>query len=242
MIEVNLIPDVKQELIRARNMRSLVVSISIIAMIVSAGVVALLSVYVFAGQGLRNTNADSDIKEKYAELSEEKDLANMLTVQNQLTKISQTHASKTVSSRMFDMLTVIIPSSPNQVSLTSTRLDTETGIMTIEGQGANGFIAYEAFKKTIDATELQYYIKDNDEMIKTPLASDIVDGERSYGEDQTGQRVLRFKISFTYDPALFDTASLRLVVKGPERKNATDSFVAVPETLFTVPANDEDEE
>lgn len=240
MIQVNLIPDVKQELISARRMRATVVSASILAMIVSGGIVTLLAVYVFAGQAVRDTLADAAIKSEYGKLEKVEDLDNMLTIQNQLTKVSETHANKTISSRLFDVLSVVVPEAPNDVSLTSTALDTEEGTLTIEGQGANGFIAYEAFKKTIAATELVYYEADAKEATKTPLASDIVDGERSYGEDQDGRRVLRFSISFTYDPALFDTKSKRMIVQGPERGNATDSFIAIPQSLFTIPANDEE--
>src|SRR5690606_18393488 len=99
---------------------------------------------------------------------------------------------------------------------------------------------YEAFKKTVAATELHYFEGDSKEQIKTLLASNIVDGERSYGQDQDGRRVLRFSISFTYNEALFSQASQKLVVQGPDRRNATDSFVAIPDSLFTVPANDEE--
>lgn len=242
MIEVNLIPDVKQELIRARHMRATVVSIAIFAMIISGGVVVLLSIYVFAGQGVRNVVADAAIKDKYAELSKVKDISNMLTIQNQLTKISETHANKTISSRLFDVLSVIVPGEPNTVSLTSTQMDTEAGTLTIEGQSPNGFIAYEAFKKTIQATKLSYFEDGSDKSTEVALASDIVDGERSYGEDQDGRRVLRFTISFTFDQALFSPASKKMVVQGPERRNATDSFIAIPDSLFTTPANDEGNE
>ncbi len=240
MIEVNLIPDVKQELIQARRMRATVVSISILAMIVSGVVVALLASYVFGAQTLRGSLLDKSIKSNFAELSGFDDLPKMLTVQNQLEKVSTTHADKKISSRLFDMLSVIVPAAPNDVALTTVKMDTEEGTMTIEGQSPAGFIAYEAFKKTIEATELHYYQKGNDkDLIKTSLGTDIVDGERSYGEDQDGRRVLRFSLSFTYDEALFDSESQRMIVQGPQRRNATDSAVAVPETLFTAPANDE---
>jgi hypothetical protein len=240
MIEVNLIPDVKQELIRARRTRSTVVSISILAMIASGVVVALLAVYVFAGQGVRGIVADNSIKSKFSDLSKTEDLSNMLTVQNQLTKISETHTDKAISSRLFDVLSVIIPAPPNEVSLTSSQVNTEEGTLTIEGQSPTGFLAYEAFKKTIAATELNYYEEGNTKVIKTPLASDIIDGERSYGEDQDGRRVLRFSISFTYSDALFSPGSKKMVIQGPTRRNATDSFIAIPDSLFTVPANDEE--
>lgn len=236
MIEVNLIPDVKQELIRARTLRSTVVSISILAMIVSGGIVAVLGLYVFAGQGVRGALADSSIKSEYAKLQETKDLSNMLTIQNQLAKISETHQNKLITSRLFDVLSVVVPTAPNTVSLTSTDMDSEEGTLTISGQTGNGFVAYEAFKKTIAATKLSYYEEGATEPTEAELATDILDGERSYGEDQDGNRVLRFTITFTYNEALFAANAQKMIVQGPERRNATDSFVAIPESLFTTPA------
>lgn len=47
MIEINLIPDVKQELLKAQRTRSMVVSIAIISSIAAASVVVLLLVYIF---------------------------------------------------------------------------------------------------------------------------------------------------------------------------------------------------
>jgi len=47
MIEVNLIPDVKLELLKARKVRTNVISLSILITIVTAGAVALLAFYVF---------------------------------------------------------------------------------------------------------------------------------------------------------------------------------------------------
>lgn len=238
MIEVNLIPDVKQELIHAKFVRSTVVSISILAMIASGSVVTLLALYVFAGQGVRDVIATNAIKNEYAKLQKVPDLSNMLTVQNQLAKITETHSDKAISSRLFDVLSVIVPEAPNDASLTSIKMDTEEGTLTIDGQTSNGFVAYEAFKKTIAATKLSYYEDGETKPTLVPLASNIIDGDQSYGEDTDGKRVLRFTITFTYNEALFAVLSKKMVVQGPSRQNATDSFVAIPESLFTTPAKD----
>ena len=53
MIEINLIPDVKQELLRAQKGRAVVISASIFASVIAVGVVALLLVYIFGVQGVR---------------------------------------------------------------------------------------------------------------------------------------------------------------------------------------------
>ena len=53
MIEINLVPDVKQELIRAQRVRTGVISMSILVGLAALGIVALLLIWVFAIQAAR---------------------------------------------------------------------------------------------------------------------------------------------------------------------------------------------
>ena len=82
MIEINLIPDVKQELLKAQRIRNVVISSSILVSIIAAGVVVLLLVYMFGVQSVRNSLLDSQIKDKYATLSKVDDLSKIITIQN----------------------------------------------------------------------------------------------------------------------------------------------------------------
>mgnify|MGYP001584056236 FL=1 len=59
MIELNLVPDVKQEFIRAKRIRNVVISTVILVGIVSIGVVVLLALYLFGVQTVRSNLADS---------------------------------------------------------------------------------------------------------------------------------------------------------------------------------------
>jgi hypothetical protein len=67
------------------------------------------------------------------------------------------------------------------------------------------------------------------------------DSDRSYGEDATGAKVLRFTLTFTYPDKLFSRTAKNATIVAPERSNVTDSFLGVPESLFTQRANDTQE-
>ena len=231
MIEINLVPDVKQELIKAQRVRASVISIAILIGIVAVGVVVVLAIWVFAVQTARDIISDNIIKEQSQKLSNVEDVSTTLTLQNQLTKLAQMHDGKHINSRLFDILTTINPSAPNNLSITKLTLDSDESTITIEAQAVNGYPALEVFKKTIEATKLEY--TENGEKKSVPLATGISDSERSYGENATGARVLRFTLVFNYAEALFSRTSQNALIVAPGKTNVTDSFLGVPQSLFT---------
>lgn len=232
MIEINLVPDVKQELLRAQRVRTMVISFSILASIIAAGVVVLLAVYVFGAQSLRGVLADQSIKDEESKLEKVQDLSNALTIQNQLAKLSTYHNATMMDSRMFDVLTTIVPTGNNAVSVTDFSIDSDAQTITIKAESANGYSALEAFKKTIEATKFQYTTSDDSSLQTVPLTDQVSDGDRSYSQDASGKRTLSFSISFQYPVELFDRASLNGRVIAPSKTNATDSALAVPQSLF----------
>ncbi|MDB5177327.1 MAG: putative Fimbrial assembly family protein [Candidatus Saccharibacteria bacterium] len=236
MIEINLIPDVKQDLIRARRVRTTVVSGAIIVGIVSVGIVVLLAVYLYGIQTLRSTLADSAITDKSAKLKQVPDLANMLTIQSQLSNITEYHNQKNMDSRLFELLTMINPAKPNQVVFSQVRVDSAAGTIHIDGQATNGFVAADVLKKTIQATSFSY--TDSDKTKTDTLTSSVTISNLSYGEDSTGAKVLRFSIDFEYNKALFARSSTNAVIVRPDRQNATDSFKYLPESIFGTRAVD----
>ena len=236
MIEINLIPDVKQELIKAQRVRSGVISIAIFIGVAAVGLVVLLAIYVFLGQLARNALVDGDIKSQNEKISQVQDLSNTITIQNQLTKLSSMHNDKKIDSRVFDVLSTIIPPDPNMVAVNKLSLDASLSTVTIDAQADNGFPALEVFKKTIAATKFQY--SNGTDTVSVPLASNITDSNRSYGQDASGKKILRFSLSFTYPAELFARASKTGVIIAPTRTNVTDSFVGIPQSLFTDRATD----
>jgi hypothetical protein len=236
MIEINLVPDVKQELIKAQRVRASVISISILVGMAAVGIVVVLAIWVFAVQTARSVLSDNTIKSESQKLSKVADVSNTLTIQNQLSKLTAMHNDKSIDSRIFDVLTTINPPAPNTVSITKLSLDSTEKTITIEAQAVNGYPALDVFKKTINATTFQF--SDNGEKQSVPLASNMSDSDRSYGEDATGAKVLRFTLSFTYPNELFAKTSQSATIIAPTRTNATDSFLGVPQSLFTQKATD----
>lgn len=236
MIQINLIPDVKQELLRAQKQRLLVISISVFASLAAIALVIVLAMYVFGVQTIRSAISDNNIKDESTKLSQIEDLSNTLTIQNQLDKLSNMHSEKQMTSRLFDILATIDPPAPNNMTISNVSLQTETNTVSIEGYAVGGFSAVETFKKTIEATTVEVGGGDNAQSLD--LAENVNIEETSYGENSEGTRVLRFMINFSYheDVLSYDATSIRIVA--PTRENATDSYRRLPQSLFGQQAED----
>ncbi|MET0980045.1 MAG: hypothetical protein ABWX90_02215 [Candidatus Saccharimonadales bacterium] len=236
MIEINLVPDVKQELINAQRVRTNVVSLSIIVGIAAIGVVVVLAVWVFGVQTARGVISETAIKEESAKLANVADISNTLTIQNQLKQLSTMHSTKHIDSRIFDVLATINPPAPNNVAISNLSLDSETKTVKIEAQVGSAYSGLEVFKKTINATKFEFTSDGQKQSI--PLASEMGHSDLSYGDDASGARVLRFTITFVYPEELFSRAVEDTVIIAPTQTNVTDSFLGVPTSLFSPKAND----
>lgn len=236
MIEINLIPDVKQELLRAQALRAAVISGSIITSIAAVGVVVALLLYVFGVQTVRSALVSDEIKKQYETLSKVEDLSKVLTIQNQLAKISELNANKKIDSRVFSMISAVVPPAPNDVRISQINIDAENETITLDGQ-TRAFDSMEVFKKTLDSAVIVYKEKAEDGQTseeKTLKLADALDtGEVSYGENSNGEKVLLFSITFKYPEELFSPkvtdVSFKLSVNG----NVTDSYLGIPRSIFT---------
>lgn len=231
MIEINLVPDVKQELIKAQRIRSSVVSLAIIIGIAAISLVVVLAIFA-GGQSVASGFADRSIESESEKLQDVEDISNMLTIQNQLTMLSEQHDNKLINSRLFDILAAVNPPSPNNIRVSSLRQDPELGVLTIEGSASNGYAAVEAFKKTLLSAQVEF--TQDSEPSSVPLTSVVNIADTSYGEDASGQRILRFSMSFEYAPEVFarSTQNARIVTPSTEQ-DVTDSRTRVPDSLFT---------
>lgn len=236
MIEINLVPDVKQELLRAQRVRNGVITLSIGAGVVAIGCVVLLAIWVFGVQAVRSYATDQSIKDQSKRLAAVEDVNNTLTIQNQLSKLQQMHDDKKVDSRIFDLLQTINPSAPNDVRVTNLKIDSTEGTVTIQAQAANGYTALEVFKKTLAATTVKFTKDGSDQTVA--LATDMTDSDRSYGEDTNGTKVLRFTLGFTYPSELFAHTAANVAIQAPTKTNVTDSYLGVPQSLFVQKAED----
>lgn len=255
MIEINLVPDVKQELLKAQRDRSAVVSIAIIVGIAAGAVVVLLAVSV-GGQRLLGNSYDGSIRDKGAELAAVEDLSKTLTLQNQLAQIGAINDVRKAESRLFDVLNAIIPpdpADPNNVTISRLALDTsESRTVTLEAQALNSYQAAEIFTKTIDSAMIRFtpatQATDTDgeaeaeETVEQKLATNIQLSDVSYGEDSTGAMVLRFTVQFTYAEDLFTANTNNFRIWLSTTGNVTDSYLGIPRSIFADPIVIEEED
>ena len=230
MIEINLIPDVKKELLKAQSARAAVISGSIITSIIAGGIVVALALYVFGVQTVRQDLTTKEINDQYKTLSEVEDLSKVLTIQNQLTKMDQLNENKKIDSRIFSVLSAVVPPAPNDVQISQIDINAADSVITLDGQ-TRAFDSMEVFKKTLDSASIVY--KEGDEEKTVKLTDELNAGEVSYGENANGEKVVMFSIKFKYPTELFSSSIPAVTIKLNVNGNVTDSYLGIPRSIFT---------
>ena len=231
MIEINLLPSVKRELLKTRAMRNRVISISFLVGGVSIAAVVVLAL-ILGSQFAAEAVQGGVIKDRNDKLMAVEDLNKVVTIQHQLTKINEQHSGKKINSRIFDVVTAVNPVAPNNVSFSDIKVNPESKTITLEGSAVNGYSALETLKKTILNTKVQ--TTDGDKSSEVSLTKEIKDGDTSFGENSEGKKVLQFSFSFEYAEELLAPANNGTVsVLTPTGKvDVTDSRQGIPDSLF----------
>lgn len=181
MISLNLLPDVKKDLLRVRRERNLVVSISVVVVGASIGVLLLLSgtLGVLIGAKALMENSIKNDEQTIKQAQKKKQLDKYITVQNQLKQIGKLKSDQQVYSRLMDYLTQLNPAAPNNVQISSAKIEAPAGssgdtsssssssasadgiTMTIEGKTTN-FSALDVYKNTLSKAQLSYEVEEED--------------------------------------------------------------------------------
>lgn len=159
--EINLVPEVKLQMIKAQKLRNLVLYVCILVSAVSVGVVVVLFA-IKSGQDIAMANQDGKLETLSAKLMGYEELGDIVTIQAQLEKLSQIQGNKKVLSRVFGAMNVMLPQGGDSVQLSDLRLDFTTNVLRIEGQ-ADARVAplidyrvLESFKKGAALTKYDY--------------------------------------------------------------------------------------
>ena len=231
MIEIDLLPNVKRELLKTRAMRNRVISISFLVGGASIAAVVVLAL-ILGSQIAAEAVQSGVIKDRNDKLMAVEDLNKVVTIQHQLTKINEQHSGKKINSRVFDVVTAVNPVAPNNVSFSDIKVNPGSKTITLEGSAVNGYSALETLKKTILNTKVQ--TTDGDKSSEVSLTKEIKDGDTSFGENSEGKKVLQFSFSFEYAEELLAPANNGTVsVLTPTGKvDVTDSRQGIPDSLF----------
>ncbi len=172
--EINLVPEVKAQMIRAQKLRNLVLFICIMVAVVSIGVVLVLF-GIKSGQDIAIHNQDKRLETMSGKLLGYEELSDLITIQNQLSRLDAIADEKTVLSRVFGALGVMLSQGDDFVKLSELRVDLDNYTLRMEGQTdarVAPLIDYrvlEAFKKSVALTKYDYgrYVDVNGNEIPT---------------------------------------------------------------------------
>lgn len=229
MIQLNLLPDLKKEFIRTQKAKALVITVSIFVTLGAIGISALLFVYVTFIQQFQVSLASDDIKKKVTELKEIPDVDKYLTVQNQLASLPGLHNGKGKYSRIFDFMSVLNPSAPNNVTLTELRVGTEEKSITFTGTTAS-FQTLNTFVDTLKNAEVSFKANGEGDAVTDKIFDQVLVQTADIVRNNN-QSLVGFTVKTTYKEAAFDARNTDVAAKVPNI-TTTSSVTQSPSQLF----------
>lgn len=228
MIQLNLLPDVKKEFLRAQSARRKTITISILISIIAAGITVALAIYVYGVQSAILYVQTQDIKDKSTKLAAVKDIDKYMTIQNQLAQLSTLHGAKNNFSRLLTFLPQLNPAPPQNISLTNLTVDTDLHTINLKGT-VNEYGALTTFKDTLVNATFTYQV-DGKPQEKTKLFDDVKIESATY-EKTTTSAAVTFSVIATYNPEVFRQENVGVEVAVPI-KETTGSVVGSPQAIF----------
>ena len=161
--EINLVPDIKGEMIKALKLRNLIFTLCIIVSAASA-VITLIFGLIMGGQQLALTSKQESLKNLSSKLNSYSDLSDFLTIKDQLGNISTLTNNKQVLSRTFNILTALLPTGSDTITISEliVNLSGEQPTFSFDAQanaGQEPFIDYnvlDSFKKSMQYMRYDY--------------------------------------------------------------------------------------
>lgn len=218
MIQVNLLPKVKLDYIKAKRAKR---SATLIALIVGAGSLGIFIFLFFAVnivQSKYSSDLTKDIKTETNNLQSIEDLNKILTVQNQLSSLSSLHDTKPVTSRLFSY---IAKTTPDKVSIAEVEVNFEESLITITG-GADSVKTINTYADTLKFTtyKVESAVEEKNAFVSVVLSS-----------FDTNEEETTYEIKVTFDPAIFAiNNNVEFLV--PKGKITTRSETEKPKNLF----------
>lgn len=229
MIQLNLLPDIKLEFVKAQRTKRLVMTVSVLISAAAIGLLVLLFVFNLGQKHIISSN-NSKITSYASILKSKPNINTILTIQNQLQNINQLHSQKPDVDRMFS--TYLNSLTPGNVEINNFTIDYTTDTITLTGTAdslatINTYV--DIFKNTTFSIGSS---KDT-----TPAFSNVV--LSSYGIEASSKdpnQAASFNINFTFNPTIFsitDIISLNipsLVITRSQIPQPGDLFVTAPKS------------
>jgi Tfp pilus assembly protein PilN len=195
MIQINLMPAVKQELVKSKRIKRLVFLGSLATIGACVFVIFSLYSYVYIAQKSHISRMTKEISTSKKKLQSVPDVDKILTVQSQLGSLPALHDEKPVLSRVFGYVSQLLPVN---VGASQISLDTTATKATITGT-ATSLEQVNVFADTLKFARFKTSDNDTPRLAFSKVSLESV-SKREKGASYT--------LSFSYDPTLFSYAAL----------------------------------
>lgn len=191
MIQFNLLPDIKQQYMKAQRQKHMVVFISTLGMIIAVAIFVVLLLVTQVWQKKSISDLDGDIKQYSSELSSTDDFSKILTVQNQLNSLPALHDKKAVASRLSGYMTQLTPGKANV-----SKLDVDFAQNTISISGSADSLA--TVNTYVDTLKFTTFSAAGDDTKKDSAFSSVV--LAAFGKNSGATT---YTITANFDPIIF---------------------------------------
>ncbi len=211
MIDVNLLPDSKLKRLESRRTSQLIVSISTLVIIASIGLPVALFVSDLLLQQLIATKQQSidSLRNKF---EKKQDVQQILTVQSQLSSLSEVEENRFFSSNLLQIVEFTLP---ENVSISSLIVNNEDKTFEIQ---ANATTAAEAnrFIDTLDAIAVLGADGDSETAV-SPFSDPLVE---SFSDDS--DEPVTFSIAGTFNPEIGEIKNIKDFILQPYKLELID--------------------
>ena len=161
--EINLVPDIKGEMIKTLKLRNFIFFLCIVVAAASVGVTAIFGL-IMGGQQLALDSKKTTLDNLSAKLKSYSDLDDFLTIKDQVGNISTLTSNKKVLSRTFNILSALIPTGADTITVSELNVNLADGqtVLSFDAQanaGKEPFIDYnvlDSFKKSMQYMRYDY--------------------------------------------------------------------------------------
>ncbi len=193
--EINLVPDIKDEMIRTLKLRNFIFFLCIVVAAASAGLTFLVSL-VMGGQQIALTSKQNTLENLSSKINSYSDLNDFLTIKDQLGSLSNIASNKQVLSRTFNILSAILPTGADTITISelNVNLSGEKPTFSFDAQanaGKEPFIDYsvlESFKKSMEYMRYDYgkYVDKNGSTIPAYCMIETGSDGKIFNDDSKG--------------------------------------------------------
>lgn len=161
--EINLVPDIKGEMIKALKLRNYIFFLCIVVAAASIGITVTAGL-IMGGQQVVLDGKKNTIETLSTKLNSYSDLSSFLTIKDQLGNISTLSNNKQVLSRTFNILSALLPTGADTITVSELNVNfaDDSPTFTFDAQanaGKEPFIDYnvlDAFKKSMQFMRYDY--------------------------------------------------------------------------------------